>query len=321
MLQVSNEVQTSFALFDRIFEYLDLPHDISTRRRPRHEARAGPRAGASRSRPVPLRHAATRAIPVSRSDEAAALGVDQRQGRGRGRWTTSTCEICRVSSRRSSARAAPARPRSRISCRGCTTCKRAPCEIDGIDVRKITLESLGDIDRRRHAGDVPVPHTIRRNLLYGQPGRDAGGARGSGPGGQHPRPDRRAARGLRHRRGGARVQAVRRREAAPRDRARDPEGPADPDPRRGDVLAGHDSERLVQAALEPLMEGRTTIAIAHRLSTILAADVIFVLDRGRIVERGRTRSCWRWAACTPSCSARAASSRRSAGSRRRASLR
>ena len=40
------------------------------------------------------------------------------------------------------------------------------------------------------------------------------------------------------------------------------------------------SERLVQAALEPLMEARTTIAIAHRLSTILAADVIFVLDAG-----------------------------------------
>jgi ATP-binding cassette, subfamily B, bacterial len=46
------------------------------------------------------------------------------------------------------------------------------------------------------------------------------------------------------------------------------------------------SERLVQAALEPLMEGRTTLAIAHRLSTIFAADVIFVLDRGGLVEQG-----------------------------------
>ena len=46
------------------------------------------------------------------------------------------------------------------------------------------------------------------------------------------------------------------------------------------------SERIVQRALAPLIGSRTTIAIAHRLSTIIAADVIFVLDRGQLVERG-----------------------------------
>ena len=46
------------------------------------------------------------------------------------------------------------------------------------------------------------------------------------------------------------------------------------------------SERYVQAALQPLMHDRTTMVIAHRLSTIIAADVIYVVDRGRIVEHG-----------------------------------
>jgi ABC-type multidrug transport system fused ATPase/permease subunit len=47
-----------------------------------------------------------------------------------------------------------------------------------------------------------------------------------------------------------------------------------------------ESERAVQAALEALMQGRTTICIAHRLSTIQKADRILVLDSGRIVESG-----------------------------------
>jgi subfamily B ATP-binding cassette protein MsbA len=47
-----------------------------------------------------------------------------------------------------------------------------------------------------------------------------------------------------------------------------------------------ESERLVQGALEHLMQGRTTLVIAHRLSTIRSADKIVVLDRGAIVESG-----------------------------------
>jgi len=48
-----------------------------------------------------------------------------------------------------------------------------------------------------------------------------------------------------------------------------------------------ESERLIQAALDTLILGRTTIVIAHRLSTIERADLIVVLDQGQIVERGR----------------------------------
>ena len=46
------------------------------------------------------------------------------------------------------------------------------------------------------------------------------------------------------------------------------------------------NETLVQTALEPLMDGRTTLVIAHRLATIVNADRILVLDGGVIVEEG-----------------------------------
>ena len=46
------------------------------------------------------------------------------------------------------------------------------------------------------------------------------------------------------------------------------------------------TEKLIQAALDTLMEGRTTFVIAHRLSTVRRADMILVMDKGQIVERG-----------------------------------
>src|SRR5262249_38021886 len=46
------------------------------------------------------------------------------------------------------------------------------------------------------------------------------------------------------------------------------------------------NEALIQAALETLLKGRTSLVIAHRLLTILRADQILVMDKGRIVERG-----------------------------------
>ena len=60
------------------------------------------------------------------------------------------------------------------------------------------------------------------------------------------------------------------------------------------------NERLVQAALAPLMQGRTTIAIAHRLSTIRSADVIFAFEAAGSSSTAPTTSCWPTAASTPS---------------------
>jgi subfamily B ATP-binding cassette protein MsbA len=48
----------------------------------------------------------------------------------------------------------------------------------------------------------------------------------------------------------------------------------------------NESERLVQASLAKLMKGRTTVVVAHRLSTVVDADIIYVIEGGRVAESG-----------------------------------
>ena len=65
----------------------------------------------------------------------------------------------------------------------------------------------------------------------------------------------------------------------------------------------NESEKYIQAALEEVMTGRTTLVIAHRLSTVESADVIVVLDQGQVVEQGDHKSLLNqgWALCRALC--------------------
>ncbi len=160
-------------------------------------------------------------------------------------------------------------------------------EIDGVDVRKIKLASLGQEIGFVTQETFLYHASVRENLRYAKP--DA--------------TDREL--------------QVAARMAAIHDRIRElPEGYDTIVGERGFKLSGGEkqrvalarvllkdprilvldeatsaldtvSERLIQAAIERAMKGRTTIAIAHRLSTILRADQILVFDRGKIIERGR----------------------------------
>jgi ATP-binding cassette subfamily B protein len=158
--------------------------------------------------------------------------------------------------------------------------------IDGIDVRDVTLESLGRIIGMVTQETYLFHATIRENIAYGK--LDATQAEieaAARAAAIHDRimelPERYET--IVGERGYKLSGGEKQRVAIARVILKDPrilildEATSALDTR---------SERLIQAALEPLMKGRTTIAIAHRLSTILAADIILVVDRGRIVERG-----------------------------------
>ncbi len=282
MLQVTVEVQSASALFERIYEYLDMPREIedspdALALEPEQvEGRVRFRGVSFRYDTPPDEDVPTSPVPPSapedRGREWAIRGVDLEiepgqlaalvgaSGAGKTTMTYLTPRFYDV--------------------------QEGSVEIDGHDVRGLKLASIGEIIGMVTQETYLFNMTIKQNLLYGNP--DASQEQ---------------------------IEAAAR-AAFIHDRIMEmPEGYETVVGERGYRMSGGEkqrlaiarvilkdprilildeatsaldsySERLVQEALQPLMEGRTTIAIAHRLSTILAADVIFVLDRGKIAERG-----------------------------------
>jgi len=286
LLNVQVEVQGALALFDRIFEYLDMEPEIVDKPGAR-ALRAGTLDGRVRFRHVffaypdapPLE--AAEGDDEATADEAAGstgatpfglrdIDFEVEPGQlvalvgpsGSGK-TTSTYLLPRLYDVESGA-----------------------VEIDGQDVRDVQLTSLGDVIGFVTQEAYLFHATVRENLAYAKPDATE-----------------------RELQAAARLAAI-------HDRISElPEAYDTVVGERGYKLSGGEkqrialarvllkdprilvldeatsaldtvSERLIQRAIEATMRGRTTLAIAHRLSTILRADLILVYERGRIVERG-----------------------------------
>jgi ATP-binding cassette subfamily B protein len=264
LLNVQVELQGALALFERIFEYLDMPLEIVDR--PNATTLTPNQVkGEVEFDDVTFRYRADSERPalddVNFTAPAGKLtALVGPSGAGK---TTMTYLVPRLYDVESGA-----------------------VEIDGRDVRDITLESLGELIGVVTQETYLFHTTIRENLRYAKPdATDEDLERAARAAAIHERISELpegydtvvGERG--YKLSGGEKQRI----AIARVILKDPrilildEATS--------ALDTH-SERLIQTALESVMQGRTTIAIAHRLSTILAADQILVVDGGRIVERG-----------------------------------
>jgi ATP-binding cassette subfamily B protein len=286
LLSVSVEVQSSMALFERIFHYLDLPHDIVDAPGARSLDPARVR-GRIRFDRVWFRYEEP-VLPAALLGSADALPRPEENGARARRWTLEDVDLT-IEPGQLAAIVGP-------SGAGKTTVSylvprlydvtRGRVEIDGTDIRRIALASLAEIVGMVTQETYLFHTSVRENLLYARPGATDGeleeAARAAAIHERIAELDE-GYDTLVGERGYRMSGGEKQRLAIARVILKDPRILI-----LDEATSALDttSERLVQSALEPLMEGRTTIAIAHRLSTILAADVIFVLERGRIVERG-----------------------------------
>ena len=279
MLQVSVEVQSSLALFERIFDYLEIPQDIVDA--PDAVALPSRRVGAD----IELDHVYFRYDPAHLTTQRSAAHADQEAPRP---WAIEDLEM-RIEPGQLAAIVGPTGA-------GKTTISYliprlydvtlGGVRIDGHDVRSLTLASIADQLGIVTQETYLFHASVRRNLLYARPDATQEELEAACRAAFiHDRITELAdgydtvvgERGYRFSGGEKQRMAIARVILkSPRILILD------------EATAALDttSERLVQAALTPLIRERTTIAIAHRLSTILAADVIFVIDHGRLVEHG-----------------------------------
>jgi ATP-binding cassette, subfamily B, bacterial len=266
LLSTGADVEASLALFDRIFEYLDLPVDIVEAEHP-VQLRAAEVLGEVRFEDVSFRYAEDPDAPWTIHDVELVVPAGTRTAvvgeTGAGK-TTLGYLVARLYEPQT----------GRVT-------------IDGVDVRDASLESLaatvGVVSQETYLFHA----SVRENLRFAQP--DA--------------TDKEVEEAARTARIDTLISSL-------------PEGYDTIVGERGYRFSGGEKQRMaiartilrnppvlvfdeatssldtqteaaVQAELERLAEGRTTITIAHRLSTVRDADQIVVLDKGRIVERGR----------------------------------